>query len=167
MPKAKSVALDPTLIALATEQTNALKATLEKIAETTVRSTKGLKPLNKNGRPLAKVARNAAATYPEVLAGRFDKEEFDIQYSFDEQTEPLISLINDTADTFTKIRNGNSADIEYFKRKVYAALSAASLEDSKYSYYAEQLATEYEGQGKRSSKGDENNKYGDKPSGDK
>lgn len=166
MPKAKSVALDPSLVALATEQTNALKTTLEKIAETTVRSTKGVKTLNKNGRPLAKVARSAATTYPEVLAGRFDKEEFDIQYNFDEQTEPLISLINDAVDTFEKIRNGNSADIEYFKRKVYAAFSQASLEDSKYSYYAEQLAAEYEGQGKRSGKDDEKGKD-DKSSADK
>ena len=161
MPKAKSIPLDPSLVALATEQTNALKATLEKIADTTARSTKGLKALNKNGRPLAKVARNAATTYPEVLTVLFDKEEFDIKMNFDEQTEPLISLILDTVDTFVKARFGNSADIEYLKRQIYAALTAASKEHDKYTYYAEQLAVEYEGQGKKSDKGDDKDKGDD------
>jgi hypothetical protein len=162
MPKAKSLPLDPSLVAKATEQTNALKVTLEQIAETTARSTKGVRTLNKNGRPLAKVARTAAVTYPEILTGRFDKEEFDIKMAFDEQTEQMTSLILDAVDTFVKIRSGNSSDIEYLKRQIYASLKTASKEDSKYSYYYEQLATEYEGQGKKSD--DSDDKDGDTPS---
>jgi hypothetical protein len=156
MPKGKSSKLGPELVAKALQQTNDLKITLTAIADTTFRNTNGLKALNKNGRPLAKTARNAAVTYPEVLPGRFDVEDFDNKLDFDEQTEPLMSLINDTVDTFVKIRYGNSADIEYGKRQIYAALTAGASDDTQYEFYQQQLAAEYEGQGKRSDSGDQN-----------
>lgn len=154
MPVVKSTILDPALVEKATQQMLALKATLTEIAATTARNTTGVKTLNKNGRPLARVARSAAVIYPEVLPGRFDAEDYDNKVTYDELTEPLMSLINDTVDTFAKKRAGNSADIEYRKRQIYFSLSNAAKDDDQYSYYAKQLAAEYEGQGKRSDNGD-------------
>ena len=154
MPKGKSTALDANLIATATAQANALKTTLITIANTSVRTTNGLRALTKTGKPLAKVARTAAITYPEILPGRFDVEDFDCKLDYDTQTEPLLSLLKDTLDTFEKRCFDNSADVEYQKRKIYNALSQAAKEDNQYSFYAEKMAGEYAGQGKRSDNGD-------------
>lgn len=156
--KQKSNLLEASLVQKATAQVNELKETLMEISSATIRSTSGIKGLTKTGKPLTQIARNAAVTYPEVLPGRFDVEDFDNKLIFDSLTEPLMSLINDTVDTFLKVRLGNSADLEYMKRKIYSAITAAALEDDKYSYYANQLAAEYEGQGKRS---DDSNKNGE------
>ena len=159
MPKKKSVSVEPALIDKATKLTLELKSVLTEITADVVRSTNGKKPLNKNGRPLAKVAGTAAETYPEIMTGRFDKEDYDNRLDFDEKTESLFTLIDDTLDTFKKRREGNSADIEYLKRQIYSALVAASKDDNQYEYFKNQLATEYEGQGKRPSdnnKGDNN-----------
>ena len=154
MPKGKSTALDANLVVTATAQANALKATLIQIANTSVHNTAGLRALTKTGKPLAKVARTVAITYPEILTGRFDVEDYDNKLDFDTQTEPLLSLLKDTLDTFDKRCFDNSADIEYQKRKIYNALTAAAEEDNQYSYYAEKMATEYAGQGKRTEKGE-------------
>ena len=158
MAKLSSTPLDLALIEKATEQANALKVTLGVIMATSVRSTQGKKPLNKNGRKYAKIARNAANTYPEAMPQRFNKNDFDISLIFDEKVEPLLSLIKDTADTFEQVFDGNSSDIEFHKRKIYVAITEAAEEEPQYKYYAEQLAEEYAGQGKRSDKGSDNKK---------
>jgi len=160
MPKGKSTPLDPALVAKATKLTLELKGMLTEIADTVVRSTNGKRTLNKNGRPLAKVAGTAAETYPEILSGLFDKEDYGIRLSFDEKTETLVALIDDTLDTFKKRRDGNSADIEYSKRQIYFALKVAAVDDDQYDFFKNQLAAEYDGQGKRS---DDDNKGNNAP----
>ena len=161
MAKLSSTPLDLALIEKATEQANALKVTLGLIMATSVRSTQGKKPLNKNGRKYAKIARSAASTYPEAMPQRFNRNDFDISLIFDEKVEPLLSLIKDAADTFEQVFDGNSSDIEFHKRKIYVAITEAAEEEPQYKYYAEQLAEEYAGQGKRSGKGSDDKKGND------
>ena len=140
------------LVATATTQINALKATLNTIGNLQKRTTNGRKGLSKVGQPLVTTALDAVSAHPEVVDGNFDASIFTTQVSHLNSTLPIENALKETLHGFTKKRRGVEQDVETQKREVYAGLDKNLTKKAEYGFFHEKLSTEYAKQGPKTSK---------------